>query len=71
LFRARAKAAPRGQLHELSGREIRSWLQEDQRTMEQLVAEGLDPGELGAALTNALSSGLADPGLEDHIPGKP
>ncbi len=71
LFRARAKAAPRGQLHELSGREVRSWLQEDQRTMEQLVAEGLDPGELGVALTNALSSGLADPRLEDRIPGKP
>jgi hypothetical protein len=64
LLTGRADAAPAGDLRDHSGREIATWLRAEQATVEGLTAEGLDLGELPAALQAALASGLADPGLE-------
>jgi hypothetical protein len=68
LFLARAAAAPSGELRDLSGREVQAWLQEEEKAIHALKAEGLDAGELPTYLEAALASGLADPGLETHLP---
>lgn len=68
FFEARASAAPTGELRDLSGRQVRAWLVEEQAARDKLVSEGLDVGEVGRALEGALASGLADPDLEARIP---
>ncbi len=72
LMRARASAAPGGELRALSGREVGAWLREEQATVEQLQKDGLELGVLPSALQEALSSGLGDPNLSvPEVPNPP
>ncbi|MFN7147542.1 MAG: hypothetical protein ACK4YP_27490, partial [Myxococcota bacterium] len=68
LCRARASAAPGGDLRDHSGRAVAAWLTEEAAVVTRLQAEGLDLGDLPAALNAALAAGLTDPGLESRIP---
>jgi hypothetical protein len=60
ILKGRAQAAPSGELREISGRDIRTWLLEEKTVMAQAQSEGLELGELPLLLQKALASGLAE-----------
>jgi hypothetical protein len=55
---ARARAAPSGELRDLSGREVGAWLREERAAVEAMQGTGLELGVLPAALAAAEASGL-------------
>jgi hypothetical protein len=66
-MRARAEAAPSGDLRDQSGRDIAEWLAAEEAIVKQLRTEGLDLADIPVALQQALSSGLTDPGLAERL----
>ncbi len=66
-LRARARAAPVGELRDHSGRTIRDWLIAEREAMDRLSAEGLSAGEFRQLLEEALACGLTDPDIEQRI----